>query len=323
MSEEQQFTPPCPLHTAVLFLIYKRPDTTKQVFKAIRQAKPPRLYVAADGPKPAVAGEAEKVQQTRDIVLNGVDWDCEVKTLFRDTNLGCKYGVSGGIDWFFEHEEEGIILEDDILPHPDFFSYCETLLDRYATDERIWVITGDNFQNGIQRGSASYYFSRYNHVWGWASWRRAWQKSDMDITFWPEWKQSNSWKELWEDPVARKYWEKIFDRMYRAEIDTWDYPWTASVWYHGGLTATPNVSLVSNIGFGPDATHTASADSALAEMATAGLDELTHPGAIEQDRVADRFVFDHTLGGRNLRWPRVLFTLPMRMLRLVRRVLMR
>ena len=297
--------------TAVLFLVFNRPDTTAQVFEAVRKARPRRLYVAADGPRPDRLGEAEKVAKVREIAT-AVDWPCELKTLFQEENLGCKYAVSGGITWFFQHEEQGIILEDDCFPHPDFFTFCETLLDRYVTDDRVWVITGDNFQNGVRRGEASYYFSRYNHVWGWASWRRAWQKADMDICFWPEWKNSAAWRGFWPDSVARKYWEKIFDRMYRSEIDTWDYPWTASVWYHGGLTATPNVNLVSNIGFGKDATHTASADSPMSKIATGVIGEISHPAAIEPDAIADRYAFNHTFGGNASRFPYSLFHLPRR-----------
>jgi hypothetical protein len=231
-----------PFQTAVLFLVFNRPETTKQVFEAIRQAKPPRLYVAADGPRANREGEAARASQVREIAT-AVDWPCELKTLFRDENLGCKNAVSSGIDWFFENEEQGIILEDDCLPHPDFFTFCETLLNRYASDERVWVVTGDNFQDGQQRSDGSYYFSRYNHVWGWASWRRAWTKRDMNIQFWPNWRESPEWKAWLPDRVERKYWTKIFDQMYRQEIDTWDYPWTASVWFHGGLSATPNVLL--------------------------------------------------------------------------------
>ena len=305
------FTPPAPLQTAVLFLVFNRPDTTAQVFEAIRQAKPPRLYVAADGPREGREGEAERVTKVRDIAT-AVDWPCEVKTLFREKNQGCKQAVSGAITWFFEQEEQGIILEDDCLPHHDFFTFCETLLNRYADDERVSVITGDNFQNGKKRGDGSYYFSRYNHVWGWASWRRAWQLYDGDLNFWPDWKRSEAWLSEFPDRVVRRYWEKIFDRMYAQQIDTWDYPWTASVWYHGGLTATPNVNLVSNIGFGPDSTHTASAYSPLAGMATSAMGELTHPAAINQDQAADRYVFDHTLGGKNLHFHRSLLRLPFR-----------
>lgn len=304
-------TPPAPLQTAVLFLVFNRPDTTAQVFEAIRKAKPPRLYVAADGPRVDRAGEAERVSKVREIAT-AVDWPCDVKTLFREENLGCKYAVSGGISWFFEHEEQGIILEDDCLPHPDFFTFCETLLDRYATDDRVWVITGDNFQNGVRRGEASYYFSRYNHVWGWASWRRAWHKADMDIRFWPEWKTSTAWREFWPDSLARKYWEKMFDLMHRAMIDSWDYPWMASVWYYGGLTATPNVNLVSNIGFGEDATHTTPKNGADFEFPVQPLGDVEHPYEITYDKNADEWVFDDHFGGRNMRFPRSWILLPRR-----------
>ena len=295
------FMPPAPLQTAVLFLVFNRPDTTAQVFEAIRKAKPPRLYVAADGPRADRSGEAEKVAMVREIAT-AVDWACEVKTLFREENLGCKYAVSGGITWFFEHEEQGIILEDDCLPQPDFFTFCETLLDHYADDDRVWMITGDNFLNGILRGEASYYFSRYNHIWGWASWRRAWQKADMDIQFWPAWKVSEAWQLFWSDSVERLHWEGVFDRMHRREIDTWDYPWTASVWYHDGLTATPNVNLVSNIGFGPDATHTVSAGSPLAKKATDVIGSIEHPMEIVQETAADRYVFKNTICAKRHRF---------------------
>ncbi|MBF9022612.1 glycosyltransferase family 2 protein [Rhodobacterales bacterium FZCC0069] len=307
----ESFTLPLPLQTAVLFLVFNRPETTARVFEAIRRAKPPRLYVAADGPRGDRPAEAEWVAKVREIAT-AVDWQCEVKTYFQEENLGCKRAVSSGINWFFEQEEQGIILEDDCLPHPDFFTFCENLLGRYAKDDRVSVITGDNFQNGVRRGEASYYFSRYNHVWGWASWRRAWQKADMDIRFWPQWKRSSSFRELWPDSVSRRYWTKIFDRMYRAEIDTWDYAWTASVWYHGGLTATPNVNLVSNIGFGPNSTHTVSSDSPLACRATTAIGEIVHPKTIEPDVAADHYVFDHTFGGRALRFPQSLLHTPRR-----------
>lgn len=312
--------PPSPLHTAVLFLVFNRPDTTKQVFEAIRQAKPPRLYVAADGARVSKLGETARVEQVRKIATE-VDWPCEVKTLFRENNLGCKQAVSSGIDWFFDSEEQGIILEDDCLPHPDFFTFCETLLNRYATDERVWVITGDNFQDGQQRGEGSYYFSRYNHVWGWATWRRAWTKRDMSIRFWPEWKISLEWMAWVPDKIERKYWSKIFDRMRRNEIDTWDYPWTASVWHGGGLTATPNVNLVCNIGFGSESTHTADADSPLAEMATDKLGNITHPCSVLQDVAADQYVFDHVFGGRFKRFPYILYSFPRRVVGKLSRII--
>ena len=307
-----KFIPPGPLTTPVLFLIFNRLDVTKQVFQAIREAKPPRLYIAADGARSDRLDEDKVVNEVRNYVLNNIDWDCEFSTLFRDDNLGCKYAVSGAIDWFFENEEMGIILEDDCLPHPDFFHFCDNLLKKYAADERVLVITGNNFQDGQKRSPASYYFSKYNHCWGWATWRQAWALYDGDIPFWDEWAQSRDWVNKTPDPVERKYWKKIFNRVRADQIDSWDYPWTASVWHKGGLTATPNVNLVSNIGFGPDSTHTASRDSPLAAMATGVLGEITHPETISQDQSADRYAFDHTFGGKALRFPGSLVRFPRR-----------
>lgn len=299
------------LNTAVLFLVFNRPDTSAQAFEAIRKAKPSRLYVAADGPRVGRTGEADRVAEVREIATR-VDWPCELKTLFRHSNLGCKSAVSSAITWFFEHEEKGIILEDDCLPHPDFFRFCDELLNRYANDEHIAVITGNNFQNGQKRGKASYYFSKYNHCWGWATWRRAWQHYQGDLPFWPEWQSSSEWRRLTPDKTERRYWSRIFDQVRAGEIDSWAYPWTASVWFKQGLTVTPNVNLVSNIGFGPDSTHTASADSPLAGMTTAALGQITHPRSLVQDVEADRYVFDYVFGGRLERFPHVLRIVPRR-----------
>ena len=299
------------LTTPVAFIIFNRPDTTERVFAEIARAKPPKLLVVGDGARVNRPGEAEKVAAARAIIQR-VDWDCEVLTNFSEVNLGCKRRVSSGIDWVFEQVEEAIILEDDCLPHPDFFRFCDELLEKYKNDSRVWVVTGDNFQNGLKRGDASYYFSRYNHVWGWATWRRAWQRYDGDLSFWPEWKRTEDWVAKQPDKIERKYWGKIFDRMHAGEIDTWDYAWTATVWYYGGLTATPNVNLVSNIGFGVESTHTASADSPLANMPTGNLGRLSHPFELTQNVEADRYVFDHSFGGRNMRFPWSLLNLPQR-----------
>jgi hypothetical protein len=171
-------------NTPVLFLIFNRPNTTEQVFEAIAKAKPRCLFVAADGPRTDKEGEAEKCQAVRDIIKR-VDWDCEVKTLFREQNLGCKEAVSSAITWFFEQVEEGIILEDDCLPSDSFFSFCAELLEKYRDDKRIMMISGDNFQDGIQRGDASYYFSSVPWIWGWATWRRAWRLYDREMQTFP------------------------------------------------------------------------------------------------------------------------------------------
>ena len=302
------------LKTAILFIVFNRPETTIKVFEKIRQAKPLRLYVACDGPREGYKSEKEKVNKVREI-LTKLDWPCEVKTLFRDKNLGCKKGVSSAISWFFEYEEQGIILEDDCVPHLDFFPFCENLLDRYASDERVSIITGNNFQNGKWRGDASYYFSKYNHIWGWATWRRSWLNYDGDVKFWPEWSKSKAWFDHMPDKVERGYWQNIFELVQKEQIDTWDYPWTASIWYKDGLTVTPNVNLVSNIGFGKDATHTNFENDKSANLPTEDIGESIHPLEIIQDIEADIYNFDNFFEGLNYRFPHNLLRLPNRIIK--------
>jgi len=298
--------------TAVLFLVFNRPDTTSKVFEKIREIKPTRLYVAADGPRVGY-GDQLKINEVREIATK-IDWPCKVKTLFRDKNLGCKKAVSTAITWFFKFEEQGIILEDDCLPNLDFFQFCEVSLERYFNDKRISAITGNNFQNGIWRGNGSYYFSKFNHCWGWASWRRSWSQYQGDIEFWPNWRESMDWSNYISDKVEREYWKKIFDRVYDGKIDSWAYPWTASVWYNKGITVTPNVNLVSNIGFGNNATHTISEKNKLSEIKLNKLGTLRHPRIIDIDIEADRWTFDNHFGGKNFRFPKSLFLFPYRLL---------
>ncbi|MBW2647229.1 MAG: hypothetical protein JRE23_13855 [Deltaproteobacteria bacterium] len=237
------FTPPHPLKTAVLFMVFKRPDTTKQVFEAIRQAKPPRLYVAADGPRDDKAGEAEKVEQARRIAMQ-VDWECEVKTLFRDKNLGCRVGVSTAIDWFFENEEEGIILEDDCLPSQSFFWFCEELLERYRGDLRVMMIGGNNKGVNFLK-DCSYFFSKYVQIWGWATWRRSWEKYDYKIKKWELIKEQIS--NYIYSPKEIKIRIKQFDSVYNNKLDTWDFQWNFTCLINHGLSILPSLNMISNI----------------------------------------------------------------------------
>ena len=279
------------LGTPVLFLIFNRPEVTERVFEAIRQAQPSRLYVAADGPRDGIIGELEKCVKVRQIATQ-VDWPCELKTLFRDQNLGCRVAVSSAIDWFFENETEGIILEDDCLPHPTFFKFCQELLERYRQDQRIALISGDNFQNGFRRSDDSYYFSRYNHIWGWASWRDRWQGTyDLNITAWPRILEEGRLLDMVGTRRETRFWTKIFEQSYRGEIDTWDYQWTFSCWLHGRVSVLPNVNLVSNLGFGYDATHTTSS-SEFENLPTVEMQfPLLHPVSVVADRVLDMYTF--------------------------------
>ena len=211
--------------------------------------------------------------------------------------------MSRAITWFFEQVEEGIILEDDCVPHPDFFPYCTTLLERYRHDTRVWCISGNNFQNGQWRGDGSYYFSRYNHCWCWASWRRCWQHYDADLSQWPALRDSGLLDTIFEDPLECNYWSGIWQRLLdTGEPDTWDYQWTFTCLANSGLTALPNRNLVSNVGFGPDGTHTTSV--AEPTVADQGLGELIHPSFVLRDATADRFSFDHHFGGAGKRHSR-------------------
>ena len=252
MSEVTQFTPPHPLNTAVLFLVFNRLDTTKQVFEAIRQAKPPRLYVAADGARANKEGEAEKVQAVRDYIMQNIDWECEVKTLFRDQNLGCKYAVSGAITWFFENEKQGIILEDDCLPSQSFFWFCEELLELYKEDNRVMIISGFNKKNVWKSDVHQYFFSSFGGIWGWASWRRSWELFDAEMSDLGYFSKAKYFEYL----LGKKLGIARERQMQTAPKTSWAYPWAYTRHKNSGLACVPTKSLVENIGFGEDATHT-------------------------------------------------------------------
>lgn len=275
---------------AVAFIAFNRPALTLASFDAVRQSKPSRLYVITDGPRTNHATDIGKCAQVKSI-LSKVDWDCSVKTNFSETNLGCKNRVISGLNWVFEHETEAIIIEDDCVPRKSFFDFSSSLLRKYVNDDRVYVVTGNNFQQGTTRGDASYYFSKYNHCWGWATWRRAWSKNSPSLTFWPAWKQSSQWMSFHQSDLERLFWERMFDKAFNSEIDTWDFGWTASVWHQGGLTATPNSNLVSNIGFNKEATHTRRKNLLLSNLSTEDLGSIIHPNAMHADADADGFVF--------------------------------
>ena len=258
-------------------------------------AQPRQLFVAADGPRVDRDGEAQLCEESRRII-DKVDWPCEVKTLFREQNLGCREAVGGAISWFFENVEEGIILEDDCLPNESFFTFCAELLERYRHDHRVMCITGDNFQNGQKSGSASYYFSIYNHIWGWATWRRAWNHFDHNLSKWETLRRTFFLNKLMpRESVA--YWTRVFDSVRNREVNSWAYIWTFSCWARGGLTATPNVNLISNIGFDSRATHTVDHASRLANPPISELTfPQTHPLRVRRDKKADSFVERNVFG---------------------------
>lgn len=277
-------------NTPVLFLIFNRPDTTRQVFEVIRRARPSHLFIAADGPRPNIDGEEEKCQTAQEIVKQ-VDWDCEVKTLFRKENLGCKTAVSSAISWFFEHVEEGVILEDDCLPSDSFFSFCAELLEKYRNDQRVMMISGDNFQDGIKRGDASYYFSSIPWIWGWATWRRAWRLYDREMKMFPDFVRLGRMSELITDRHVRNYRWQQFIPVYEGHVDTWDYQWIYSILVNGGLTIVPNVNLIRNIGFAAESTHTCNETSKFANIPSKDLHVIAHPPDVFPNREADQYFY--------------------------------
>ncbi|MGE3949417.1 MAG: glycosyltransferase family 2 protein [Blastocatellales bacterium] len=279
------------LETPVAFLIFNRPDTTRRVFAEIRKAKPKKLLIVADGPRPDRPGEAELCAEVRGIVEN-IDWNCEVLRNYSETNLGCKYRVSSGLDWVFDQCEEAIILEDDCLPNQSFFRFCEELLRKYRNYHQVMMISGDNFQFGRKIGQASYYFSMYAHIWGWATWRRAWKNYDIHMKSWFDLRDTDWLINIMRNRTAAQYWRATFDKCNAGLIDTWDLQWLFTCWVKSGLTILPNKNLVSNIGFNPAATHTKADIYGVAEMENHELDyPLIHPKIVAPDYDADLRTF--------------------------------
>jgi hypothetical protein len=267
-------------------MLFNRPETTALVFKELAKAQPRKLLIVADGPRPDRPGEEEKCEAAR-AVVERIDWDCEVHKNYSDVNLGCKRRVAGGLDWVFGTVDRAIVIEDDVLPHPTFFRFCDELLDRYANDSRVGAICGCNFQDGLRKRQESYYFSRYIHVWGWASWSRAWKAYDVNMSLWPLVRDNGYLNGLIPNDHSLSYWYNILQEVYDGKVDTWDYQWTFSCWAQGMMSIIPGVNLISNIGFGESATHTG-AESSVSNMPTEAMQfPLTHPGFMMRDEMAD------------------------------------
>ncbi len=246
--------------TPILLIVFNRPETTRAVFESIRSVRPPALYVAADGPRENVEMEAQRCEEARRIAT-AVDWDCEVRTHFQDRNLGCGLNVSSAVGWYFDNVAQGIVLEDDCVPSQSFYNFCQDLLEYYKDNPRIMHIAGNSWQYGRRRGDASYYFSSYANVWGWASWSRAWKCYDFNL---------------------RPSWDLR---------DTWDTQWQLSIERCNGVAIVPNTNLVKNVGFGLDATHTKTLER-YSFLEAGEIDRvLVHPKQIVTDKKADRFTY--------------------------------
>jgi hypothetical protein len=290
--------------TPVIFLIFRRPDVTSQVFERIRAAKPTKLLVVADGPRNAQ--EAPLCEQARK-VTEQIDWGCQVLRNYSDINLGCRDRVSSGLSWAFAQVEEAIILEDDCLPDITFFQFCEDMLVRYREDTRVMSIAGTNIQSNFSLDS-SYFFSRFALMWGWATWRRAWKLYDYEMLAWPSLRKTR-W--LYSIGVGKELfrwcWNTNFDRVYSGEVNTWDYQWIYTCWREHGLTILPSVNLVKNIGFGNDATHTRVDHPVLSMLTEKQMNwPLKHPNQVEIIYEADEFISKNWFGASGLAYLKFL-----------------
>ncbi|MDH4128393.1 MAG: hypothetical protein OEV44_06550, partial [Spirochaetota bacterium] len=283
---------PFKLITPVLLIIFNRPDTTQKVFNEIRKAKPTKLFVTADGPRSHITEDKEKCQLARDIIKQ-VDWDCELHTNFSDTNLGCQKGPYSGINWFFSHVEEGIILEDDCVPGESFFGFCEIMLEKYRNDQRIMMISGSNFTNCNNKNKESYFFSNYYNIWGWATWKRAWKLYDVTMKDWKQLKNDKQIYWLFSNLKIAFYYECMFDLIYDG-FDAWDIQWWFACIFNNSLAIVPSNNLISNIGI--EGTHSVTQSDVCIGKQTYRIDitNIVHPKYVTPDIKMNQLTYKHS-----------------------------
>ena len=240
----------------VLLLLFNRLEQSKLVFEEVRNAQPEKLYIAVDGPRINNEEDKVKIDVIKGYILNNIDWDCKVETLFRESNFGCKNAVSEAITWFFNNETKGIILEDDCLPLNSFFSFCDELLTKYEFDERVRHISGVNYLNSKIQIAESYYFSKFTHVWGWASWKRVWKDYSKEILKEYNLDKFDEFYNIYQDKKISNAIINELKRVQSDKLNTWDYQYLFLNFINNGLTIIPKYSLVKNIGFDFNSTHT-------------------------------------------------------------------
>lgn len=279
----------------VLLLIYNRPETTKKVFAKIRDYRPTKLYIASDGPRVGNATDFEKCIKTKQIVEK-IDWECEVFRLYRSENLGCSLAISSALNWIFQLEESAIILEDDCLPNITFFDFCTCLLNRYQNDLSVHHISGNNFQKGLIRGNGSYYFSNYPHIWGWATWRRAWRFFDLNFHGDDSCRRNHVVNSVLKSQEECSFWIHWMERVLAGEVNTWDIARCYSMWRAQGTAILPNKNLVSNIGFTGEGTHTTSS-TWYSNLPAEPMRKIIHPSSQAIDHLADEYSFKNLFSG--------------------------
>jgi hypothetical protein len=281
------------IETAVAFFVWIRPEETKKVFEEIKKIQPDKLYLISDGPRNS---EDKKLNNEVKKIVEDIDWTCDVKKNYSETNMGCKKRISSGIDWVFETEERAIILEDDCLPSQSFFYFCDELLEKYKNDHEITMISGNNFQQKNQKFTCDvdYYYSRIGNIWGWATWKRSWQKYDVDIKKWPEIKNSKILKKIFPNYSITEYWTHLLDEIYKnkaPKTGTWDAQWFLTTLL-SGIAIIPAKNLVSNIGFGNRSTHGGQKGNKLENLPKYDLNfPLKHPEKVEINNKVDLYTY--------------------------------
>lgn len=283
----------------ILFLAYNRPSETKRSFQHIEKIRPTKLYVSLDGPKEGDSEDIVKCKQVEEIVKQ-IKWPCEVRYLKQEENLGCRAGVNTALNWFFTNEEMGVIIEDDILVSVNCFNFICTMLKTYENDSNIMLVTGCNNLN-TYKSKHSFHFSRIGSVWGWGSWRKAWETHDPEMKNWPDIKKSKIlFKKL--PPEQARHRERTGDLVYSGQISSWSYPFTITRIINDGYSIVPSKNLIVNIGFNENATHTKTSNSVFEKLSTHKIEiaNIQHPNLIKPDKRFDKLLFSsHSSGSKN------------------------
>ncbi|MBL4783976.1 MAG: hypothetical protein JKY49_00965 [Cohaesibacteraceae bacterium] len=280
-------TEPFNFDTPILFLIFRQPEITRRVFEQIRIARPKKLFISADGPRSEFPNDIKECEETR-AVVSKIDWECEVKTRYLPKNVGLKNAVSSAIEWFFDHVEEGIILEYDCLPDPSFFKYCQTMLERYRHDTRIYSVSGNNIQADIRRGDGDYYYSRITGIWGWATWKRSWKTWRPNLEDYDKFRSHSVIRSIISDKTAQNFWIKSFDQVHNGfNTSTWAFCLIYAQFIQGSYCIVPNQNLIKNIGFGPNATNAGDPKHPLANLSVTSINNYRSPSFFVPDLEAD------------------------------------
>ena len=290
----------------ILVLGYNRPEHIKKLILSLRKVRPKIIYISLDGPKNNLTDKKKNESVKKEI--EKIDWKCKIKKKYNTTNLGCRESVSTGISWFFRKNRFGIILEDDCIPNKSFFIFCQKIDAKYSNNQKVFAISGSNFFNRTIKND--FFFSKYNHCWGWATWSRAWKYYDNKLTFWSKWKYSKQWKHFHDNMLEKKYWEKIFDNVLKRKIDSWAYVWTCCVWRKNGLTIIPKKNLIENIGFDMNATNTIDNKKIYKKASELKLKKnLNFKISISPLKENDAFVFENHFKGKYSLWPWMIIKL--------------